>query len=194
MTATLHRPHHRVVTPSAELDLASSSSLAEAVFVTPSTKTLVIDLSRVTFCDSSGIDVLVHARDYFTAGGGALVLWDPSPAVRRILSLTGLDACFAIVATDPDAPLAIELENRRDGLHVEVVVHQALTSRVLDHLRKLTQVRQPDVLHVEVHGPNELEDPPGCTALDDEAAAIGGVVAIDFAGPCARCLGPVARG
>jgi anti-anti-sigma factor len=54
-----------------------------------STSRLVLDLSHVTFVDSSGVRSLIRLGQ---ALGAALVLRDPSPRVRRVLELRGLTA------------------------------------------------------------------------------------------------------
>jgi anti-anti-sigma factor len=51
---------------------------------------LAVDLSGVTFMDVSGIRVLLAARGQAAAAGGSLTLLAPSPAVRRLISILGL--------------------------------------------------------------------------------------------------------
>jgi anti-anti-sigma regulatory factor len=53
------------------------------------------------FCDSSGINALVHAQRVATRQSVDLIL-EPSPAVRRILEIVRLEHEFH--TTDPDAP------------------------------------------------------------------------------------------
>jgi anti-anti-sigma factor len=50
---------------------------------------VVLDLSRVTFVDSSGVRSLIGLGRSL---GSSLVLRDPSPRVRRVLELRGLAA------------------------------------------------------------------------------------------------------
>lgn len=52
--------------------------------------TLVVDTSRVTFLDSSGLRVLVAADERCRAAGGALRLRAPSAQVRYVLRLADL--------------------------------------------------------------------------------------------------------
>ena len=49
-----------------------------------------VNLSKTAYISSAGIRVLVHASKQFSAVGGALLVVDPSPAVRKILDLAGL--------------------------------------------------------------------------------------------------------
>ena len=57
---------------------------------------LAVDLSDVTFIDSTALAVLVRAMKRCRLGGGDLVLRDPSETVRVILELTRLDAAFEV--------------------------------------------------------------------------------------------------
>jgi anti-anti-sigma factor len=59
------------------------------------------DCSQVSFIDSSGLHLLVGIRDACTAGGGSLVLVNPSRCVARLVALTGLDA---VLVTRVDGP------------------------------------------------------------------------------------------
>ncbi|MEV5974726.1 STAS domain-containing protein [Streptomyces sp. NPDC051921] len=51
---------------------------------------LVLDLSALGFMDSSGLNVLIRAVHQARAHGGDLYLAAPTPAVRRILEITGV--------------------------------------------------------------------------------------------------------
>ncbi|MFE7359269.1 STAS domain-containing protein [Streptomyces sp. NPDC057543] len=54
----------------------------------------VIDLARLTFCDSSGIIVVIAARNHATAADAALVLAAVPDRVSRILRNVGLEQIF----------------------------------------------------------------------------------------------------
>jgi anti-sigma B factor antagonist len=51
---------------------------------------VVIDLSDVTFCDSSGIGLLVGQYKRVRARGGVMALACPTPRVRAVLHVTGM--------------------------------------------------------------------------------------------------------
>src|SRR5579883_1154201 len=53
--------------------------------------TLIADMSATTFCDSAGVSALVRSFRRATASGGAMRLVVGTPAVRRVLALTGVD-------------------------------------------------------------------------------------------------------
>ena len=60
---------------------------------------MVVDLSGVTFCDASGLAVLIGIRRRAGLLGGVLRLAAPAPPVVAVLRLTGLDLQFEIFAT-----------------------------------------------------------------------------------------------
>jgi len=58
---------------------------------------LVVDLSGVEFCDSTGVNVLLAAHRQAREAGGDLELAAPRPAVRKILQVTGLETVFTVI-------------------------------------------------------------------------------------------------
>jgi anti-sigma B factor antagonist len=58
---------------------------------------IVVDMSRVEFCDSTGMNVLLAAHRRAREGGGDLQLAGPRPAVRKVLQLTGLETVFTVL-------------------------------------------------------------------------------------------------
>jgi anti-anti-sigma factor len=93
-----------------EVDIASVPALREQLLhlLRPGSSRLVIDLSKVSFCDASGLAVLVSTGRRARLLGGFLHLAALSPQVGRVLNLTGLDRSFAIFPTVRAA--ATELE------------------------------------------------------------------------------------
>jgi anti-sigma B factor antagonist len=57
---------------------------------------VVIDMSGVEFCDSTGMNVLLSCLRQVRERGGELELAAPRPAVKKILQVTGLDAVFTV--------------------------------------------------------------------------------------------------
>jgi anti-sigma B factor antagonist len=62
---------------------------------------LSLDLARVTHLSAPALAVLVHAYRRLRDGGGALVLTGASPAVVRVLRVSGLHRVLTLV---PPAP------------------------------------------------------------------------------------------
>lgn len=90
---------HVVVTAAGEIDLYTApklqADLAGIIEATPAAR-VVIDMSGVEFCDSTGMNVLLSALRQVRERGGELELAAPRPAVMKILQVTGLDAVFTI--------------------------------------------------------------------------------------------------
>jgi anti-sigma B factor antagonist len=57
---------------------------------------LVVDMSGVDFCDSTGMNVLLAAHRRAHEHGGDLELAAPRAAVRKILLVTGLESVFTV--------------------------------------------------------------------------------------------------
>ena len=58
-------------------------------------KTVVLDLSRLIFCDSAGLAAIIRIFKA-TGSNGGLVLRDPTLRVMRLFEVTGLDRVFTI--------------------------------------------------------------------------------------------------
>lgn len=63
---------------------------------------LVVDMSGVEFCDSTGMNVLLAAHRRAREQGGDLELAGPRRTVRKILQVTGLESVFTVL-DDPAA-------------------------------------------------------------------------------------------
>lgn len=80
-----------VLAPSGELDLAASTFLRAAlVEACDEGLPVVVDLSEVTFIDSTALGVLVAAHRRLQAGGCHLTLRGASSRIRTVLDTTGL--------------------------------------------------------------------------------------------------------
>lgn len=82
-----------------ELDPATAPQLDDAldqVLGDEQVTRLVLDLTGLTFLDSSGLRVFVTAREALGARGGDLVLRGPSANTQRLLAITGLGEIIAV--------------------------------------------------------------------------------------------------
>ncbi len=70
--------------------------LREALATSPAAPYVVVDLARVGFCDSAGLDVLIRARREALAQGRVVRLRAPSEAVAQVLRLTGVGEIFPV--------------------------------------------------------------------------------------------------
>ncbi|MFF5307642.1 STAS domain-containing protein [Streptomyces sp. NPDC013161] len=64
---------------------------------------IVLDLSRVSFCDSAGLNVLLGAWREADERGAVLMLACVPGALRRVLQMTGVDQVLRVCTTVADA-------------------------------------------------------------------------------------------
>jgi anti-sigma B factor antagonist len=92
-------PSGRMLIVRGEVDLATATQLQEAVLRHLSAeRSLWLDLAGVTFMDSSGLHVLIASQRRAAPLGSPLVIARASPAVERLLQVTGTTALFAHAA------------------------------------------------------------------------------------------------
>jgi anti-sigma B factor antagonist len=91
-----------VVGVEGELDLSTAPQLRdELVALAEEGQTrVVLDLTRLSFIDSTGLSVLVMALNRSRADSGSVVIRNPSQSVLRILEITGLVSVFTIAHED----------------------------------------------------------------------------------------------
>lgn len=96
---------YTIVTLSGEIDTARAPVLRAQLLgiPRPGASRLVVDLSAVTFCDASGLAVLVGLARRAGLLGGVVRLAAPAPLTSRVLRITGLDSWFEIFADVPKA-------------------------------------------------------------------------------------------
>ncbi|WP_049565352.1 STAS domain-containing protein [Nonomuraea sp. SBT364] len=105
-------PHNgaAVLSLSGELDIAVAAELrqcmAEAI-ASAEPPRVVVDLKGVSFCDSSGLSVLLSGLSGAEAAGGALVLCELHPRLKRVLNVTGLHRRFQTYDTVTAAVAAL---------------------------------------------------------------------------------------
>lgn len=82
-----------VIALPAKIDMANAGRVGEQLgtALAPGIKTVIADMTATTFCDSSGISMLVRARKQAAANRTELRLAVPSTAVRRVFELVRMD-------------------------------------------------------------------------------------------------------
>ncbi|MFC9283057.1 STAS domain-containing protein [Streptomyces collinus] len=71
---------------------------------------IVADLSRLHYCDSTGITTIITAHDRAQATGSSFCVAAPSPAIVQLFRMTGLDQ---ILTSHPSVEDAVDaLSNR----------------------------------------------------------------------------------
>ena len=74
-----------------EVDLQRRDEVADtAIKHLEQARPVVLDLSRVTFIDSSGLGALIRARQAATRLGGSFSIRGATGPVARVLAITGL--------------------------------------------------------------------------------------------------------
>jgi anti-anti-sigma factor len=81
-----------VVRLAGELDLSTASRAERALVdeLTPGSRTLVVDLRSLEFCDAAGLRVFVRTRRRAQEVGAKLRLVHPNRLVRRVLEIADL--------------------------------------------------------------------------------------------------------
>jgi anti-anti-sigma factor len=76
-----------------EIDLVTAPALREALeqLVARTPDRIVVTLRDVIFLDSTGLGAIVHGHRLAADKGIELSLSEPSPQVRRVLRMTGLE-------------------------------------------------------------------------------------------------------
>lgn len=98
-----------VVSVSGEVDMYTAPQLKQCLLdlIDAGARKIVVDLSAVSFIDSTALGVLIGGVRRLHAAGGAMALVVTSRSVERVLSITGLDRVFSIRATLDEALTAL---------------------------------------------------------------------------------------
>ncbi len=90
-----------VVSLQGEIDASTAPRLGSCLFglADEGMRAVVVDLSEVTFMDSTGIGVLLNAMGHFSGRHGKLVLVCPTARVLRPFEVTGLVGHLTIAAS-----------------------------------------------------------------------------------------------
>lgn len=80
-----------------EVDADNCTQMGAALLDTPTAgRPVIVDVSGLTFLDSSGISELLRVRQLVVDAGGSFTLDDPTDSVRRVLEMTGLLQTFGL--------------------------------------------------------------------------------------------------
>lgn len=92
-----------LVAPAGELDAVTVPELAEALLEVDASARLIVDLTDVTFLDSTALGALAGETKTRRRAGGELLLACDDGRTRRVLAATGLDGVLAVHRTLRDA-------------------------------------------------------------------------------------------
>ena len=89
-------PTPRIVQPPHELDPSTAAALDAALGIYDAEEHCVVDFAAVTFCDSSGLRVLItHCLRHLEAGSDLHVI-NISAALRRVFTRAGVAVMFGL--------------------------------------------------------------------------------------------------
>ncbi len=94
-----------VISLEGELDIENSSSLKGEVRnkVSSEYPNLVIDLTKVSYVDSSGLGTLIALQKDARFNGGALSVVGASEQIKRVMKMTNIDKLFELYDTLEEA-------------------------------------------------------------------------------------------
>lgn len=73
-----------------EIDAYTEARARDALTSASDSGDLRVDVSQVSFIDSSGLRVVIEVHQKLTREGRRLVLVDPTPSVTRLIKIAGL--------------------------------------------------------------------------------------------------------
>jgi anti-anti-sigma factor len=85
-----------------EIDMASRDRLWSAMeqALSLGSARLIVDLSKTTFMDSTGIGLLLQAHGRLQSSAGSVVVRSPSTSARNVLDLAGITHIVTIEGDD----------------------------------------------------------------------------------------------
>jgi anti-sigma B factor antagonist len=97
----MHEGDWTVLRVQGEIDLSNASVLRRRIMdeIRRGHLSIAVDLSELDFLDASGLAVLIAGRRMTEEVSGSLTLITPSPQVRKVLQVSGLDKVFAMSGT-----------------------------------------------------------------------------------------------
>jgi anti-sigma B factor antagonist len=103
-----------VVTLPAEIDVTNADTVREEFLsvLNQGAVLLIADLSKTSFCDSAGVSALVRTFRQASTSASAMRLVVSTPAVQRVLSITGVDR---LVDTYPSVAASLAGQGGQGG-------------------------------------------------------------------------------
>src|SRR6266404_6511867 len=79
-----------------EIDISSSARVRETLIAICNSGEyrVVVDMTNVTFMDSTGLSALVSSVKRFRSAGGEVILRSPAIGVRKVMEISGLSRVF----------------------------------------------------------------------------------------------------
>jgi anti-sigma B factor antagonist len=106
-TEVVRHLDYRVLVLAGEIDMHTAPALREQLFalIEEDRRPLVVDLTEISFCDSSGVNIAAASRKHADGHGVMLAIVGLQGRVDKIFRMTGMDRLIPTYATLPDAAL-----------------------------------------------------------------------------------------
>jgi len=90
-----------------EVDLSSAQRIYSLMWQTSQkgSLSLILNLEKLDFMDSSGLQVLLRLREKLKAKKQDIFLVGPKPQIRKLLKLTGFDKLFSLYDNNDEVKL-----------------------------------------------------------------------------------------
>lgn len=94
-----------------EVDVYTAPQLKQQMIalLESGTRQMIVDLTAVEYFDSTALGVLIGGLKRMRERDGNLSLICPSPRIRRVFEITGLDKIFDIYSTSEEAKSDMEV-------------------------------------------------------------------------------------
>lgn len=101
---------HHVIAVRGEIDLYTAPQLKQAITeaIDAGEHRVAVDLTDVSFLDSTALGVLIGAVKRLRSRGGALAIVNTEPSIGKTFEITGLDQIFTILPTRAEALAALD--------------------------------------------------------------------------------------
>jgi anti-sigma B factor antagonist len=103
---------HHVIAARGEIDLFTAPELKQVLTdaIEGGERRIAIDLSEVSFLDSTALGVLIGAVKRLRSRGGALAIVNTDSSIAKTFEITGLDQIFTIRPTRDEAVEALDAD------------------------------------------------------------------------------------
>lgn len=100
-----------VIVAAGEVDMATAGGIRQAItdLIGGGFKHLMLDMSEVSFIDSTGLGVIIGARKKVRHIDGTFSLVCNNPRTLRLFKITGIDQALPVHATRESAIAALDL-------------------------------------------------------------------------------------
>ena len=104
-TTVVRHLDYRVLVLAGEIDMHTAPGLRDQLFalIEEDRRPLVVDLTDISFCDSTGVNIAAAARKHANRHGVMLAVVGLRGRVAKIFRMTGMDRLIPTYATLPEA-------------------------------------------------------------------------------------------